>query len=74
MINLTIPFLDRRAVVPVKKARIGRPEARALDGTELPDLNNVQGDVYYGFPKNKAHARRRRNMSPILFSRTLSPS
>ena len=45
------PFLERRAIVPVKTVRIGKPEAKASDGTELPDLNNVQGDVYYMFPK-----------------------
>ena len=37
--------------MPVKTARIGKFEAVASDGTELPDLKNVQGDVYYMFPK-----------------------
>lgn len=37
--------------MPVKSVRLGKPKAKAVDGTELPDLNNVQGDVYYRFPK-----------------------
>jgi hypothetical protein len=50
--NGKFPYLDRRAIVPVKTVRcIGKPKAAASDGTELPDLNNVQGDVYYMFPK-----------------------
>ena len=45
------PYLDRRAIVPVKTVRLGQPKAKSFEGTELPDLNNVQGDVYYMFPK-----------------------
>ena len=45
------PFLDRRAIVPVETVRVGKPKSKASDGTSLPDLNNVQGDVYYMFPK-----------------------
>ena len=37
--------------MPVKTVRLGQPKRTASDGTELPDLNNVQGDVYYMFPK-----------------------
>ena len=37
--------------MPVKTVRLGQPKATASDGTLLPDLNNVQGDVYYMFPK-----------------------
>ena len=37
--------------MPVKTVRLGQPKATASDGTNLPDLNNVQGDVYYMFPK-----------------------
>ena len=44
------PYLDRRAIVPVKKVRLGQSLV-ASDGNDLPDLNNVQGDVYYMFPK-----------------------
>ena len=37
--------------MPVKTARLGQSTLTASDGTDLPDLNNVQGDVYYMFPK-----------------------
>lgn len=50
-LNGEFPFLERRAIVPVKTARIGKHKAMALDGTPLPDLNNVQGDIYFMFPK-----------------------
>ena len=37
--------------MPVETVRVGKPKSKASDGTSLPDLNNVQGDVYYMFPK-----------------------
>ncbi|THU91463.1 Dyp-type peroxidase [Dendrothele bispora CBS 962.96] len=41
-------YLHRRAIVPAETLRLGEI---AGDGTALPDLDNVQGDVYFMFPK-----------------------
>ncbi|KAK7463479.1 hypothetical protein VKT23_006828 [Stygiomarasmius scandens] len=43
-------FLHRRAIVPRQSLLLGEHPKEA-DGTPLPDLNNVQGDVYFMFPK-----------------------
>ncbi|KAK7051605.1 hypothetical protein VNI00_004584 [Paramarasmius palmivorus] len=44
-------LLKRRALVPVPHVLLGEHKTTADDGTPLPDLNNVQGDVIFMFPK-----------------------
>ena len=44
-------FLHRRAIVPHQTFLYGEHMTNAEDGTPLPDLNCVQGDVYFMFPK-----------------------
>ncbi|KAI3611319.1 hypothetical protein WG66_002137 [Moniliophthora roreri] len=44
-------LLQRRAIVPHQTLLYGEHMKAADDGTPLPDLNNVQGDVYFMFPK-----------------------
>ncbi|ESK95378.1 hypothetical protein Moror_3816 [Moniliophthora roreri MCA 2997] len=46
-----LSLLQRRAIIPHQALLDGEPKKTADDGTPLPDLNNVQGDVYFMFPK-----------------------
>lgn len=45
-----IKYLERRAIIP---AKLGASTSRTSNGltAPLPDLDNVQGDIYYMFPK-----------------------
>jgi hypothetical protein len=44
-------LLHRRAIVPDQTYLLGGHKEKAQDDTALPDLKNVQGDVYFMFPK-----------------------
>ena len=49
-----IPILNllaRRALVPFLNILLGDLKSIADDGTPLPNLNNVQGDPIFMFPK-----------------------
>ena len=49
-----LPFLKRRAIVP-RQRFINAPPVidPGAAGPDTPDLDNVQGDVYFMFPKVK---------------------
>jgi hypothetical protein len=44
-------LLTRRALVPVLNVLLGDLRTIFDDGTPLPNLNNVQGDAIFMFPK-----------------------
>ncbi|KDR79158.1 hypothetical protein GALMADRAFT_208622 [Galerina marginata CBS 339.88] len=44
-------FLKRRAIVPHPTLLAGKPIKKDEDGNDLPNLDNVQGDIYFMFPK-----------------------
>ena len=49
--NRRFPYLKRRAIIPAK-AHLGTGDKKKeVDPDCKVDLNNVQGDVYYMFPK-----------------------
>ncbi|KAF8630219.1 hypothetical protein AX15_003045 [Amanita polypyramis BW_CC] len=44
-------FLHRRAIIPIHPSPLAKQAAEKDADTPLPDLKNVQGDVYFIFPK-----------------------